>query len=87
MFYKEVVIWKYLNHKNIVPLIGATIDPPQVISVWMPGGSLTEYAAAHPEANRLSLVSFFPAASSKVLTFFPSCTASPRAWNIFIPAM
>ena len=51
------VAWKHLTHPNIVPLLGATIDPPQLISDRMPGGDLTEYIVSHPDADRASLVS------------------------------
>lgn len=47
---------KYLKHPNIVPLLGVTIDPLELIFDWMPGGDLPEYIANHPDADRLSLV-------------------------------
>ena len=56
VFHQVTVVWKHLVHPNIVPLLGATIDPPQLISDRMPGGSLTEYIASHPDADRISLV-------------------------------
>jgi len=55
-FYQVVVVWKHLAHSNIVPLLGATTDPLQLISNWMCGGHLTEYITNHPDADRLSLV-------------------------------
>ena len=33
-------MWKRLKHPNIVPLLGITVDPFQLISDWMPGGLL-----------------------------------------------
>ena len=56
-FHQVTVVWKHLVHPNIVPLLGATIDPPQLISDRMPGGDLIEYIASHLDANRRSLVS------------------------------
>ena len=56
VFHQVTVVWKHLAHPNIVPLLGATIDPPQLISDRMPGGSLTEYIVSHPGADRISLV-------------------------------
>ena len=56
-FHQVTVVWKHLKHPNIVPLLGATIDPPQLISDRMPGGTLTEYVASHPDTDRTSLVS------------------------------
>ena len=49
--------WKHLTHPNIVPLLGATVDPPQLISDRMTGGDLTEYIVSHPDTDRISLVS------------------------------
>ena len=49
--------WRHLAHPNIVPLLGVTIDPPQLISDRMPGGNLTEYVSSHPDTDRISLVS------------------------------
>ena len=57
-FYREAVTWKHLNHPNIVPFLGATFDPLQLVSAWMPGGSLTEYIKEHPLKSRLVLVCF-----------------------------
>ena len=31
-FRQVTVVWKHLIHANIVPLLGVTIDPPQLIS-------------------------------------------------------
>ena len=31
-FHQVTVAWKHLKHPNIVPLLGVTIDPPQLIS-------------------------------------------------------
>ena len=54
---KEVVIWKRLRHLNIVPFIGVTTNPLQVVSEWMPNGTLTEFIEKNPGANRIGLVS------------------------------
>ena len=55
-FYKEAVTWKYLDHPNILPLLGITIEPLQLISNWVSGGNLLEYVRKHPEADQLKLV-------------------------------
>ena len=57
MFCKEAVMWKYLNHPHILPLLGATISPPQLISVYMPAGDLSKYIEKNPDVNRIGLVS------------------------------
>ena len=49
-------MWKRLTHPNILPLLGVTITPLQLISNWMPGGQLPEYIRKHPDADRLRLV-------------------------------
>ena len=49
-------MWKRLNHQNIVPLLGITSTPLQLISEWMPNGNLTEYIGVRPDADRLGLV-------------------------------
>ena len=49
-------MWKYLTHPNIVPLLGVTITPFQLISNWMSGGDLPGYIEKHPNADRLRLV-------------------------------
>ena len=49
-------MWKRLGHKNIVPLLGITPNPLQLISEWMTGGDLTEYIKKHPGIDRLGLV-------------------------------
>jgi len=51
-------VWKRLAHPNIVPLLGVTLIPFQSISVWMPGGDLSEYISMNPCVSRLGLVSF-----------------------------
>ena len=55
-FCQEAVMWKRLTHPNVLPLLGATIAPPQLISDWMSGGDLPEYIEKHPNADRLVLV-------------------------------
>ena len=50
-------MWKRLKHPNIVPFIGITTDPLQIVLEWMPNGTLTEFVKKNPSASRLSLVS------------------------------
>jgi serine/threonine protein kinase len=60
MFCKEAVMWKPLKHRNIVPLLGVTHAPFQLISEWVPGGILPEYIKNNPGADRLGLVGIHP---------------------------
>jgi len=87
MFCKDAVTWKHLRHRNIIPFLGATLDPPQLVSTWMPAGGLTEYITEHPENNRLGLVGLLPAVFGKVLTLFASYMMSLGAWPTLSPMM
>ena len=49
-------MWKYMAHPNIVPFLGVTSAPRQLISEWMPGGDLLGYIEGYPDADRLDLV-------------------------------
>ena len=55
-FHQAVIVWKHLAHRNIIPLLGVTTDPFQLISVWTSDEDLTDYIKNHLEADRLSLV-------------------------------
>ena len=59
MFCQEAVMWKHLKHPNILPLLGATIFPRQLISGWVPGGDLSKYIEENPAADPLGLVCAF----------------------------
>lgn len=56
-FCREAVVWKHLDHPNIVPLLGVTAAPFQFVTDWMPGGELPEYISTHQSADRFSLLS------------------------------
>ena len=49
-------MWKSLKHPNILPLLGATIAPSQLVSAFMPGGDLSKYLPKNPDTNRIGLV-------------------------------
>ena len=57
-FNQVAAVSKHLKHANIVPLLGVTTEPLELISEWMPGGELLGYIAGHPDADRLSLLRF-----------------------------
>jgi len=50
------VIWKRLKHVNVVPFIGVTFDPLQIVSEWMSGGDLTAHVKSKPQTSRVVLV-------------------------------
>lgn len=54
-YYKEITIWKRLDHPNVVPTLGAEPSFAEfcVVAPWMPGGDLLQFLNRHPEANRL----------------------------------
>jgi len=58
MFCKEVVTWKTLDHQNVLPLLGVTMDNNQfvMVSEWMTNGNINEFIEAHRDANRFELV-------------------------------
>ena len=49
-------MWKSLKHPNILPLLGATISPSQLVSALMPAGDLSKYVPKKPDINRIGLV-------------------------------
>jgi len=55
-FCREAVVWKHLTHPNVLPLLGVTIGPYQLISKWVSGGNLLGYVQKHPDADKLRLV-------------------------------
>ncbi|KAF9645728.1 kinase-like protein [Thelephora ganbajun] len=55
-FCKEAVMWKRLDHPNVLPLLGVTIFPLQLISNWMTGGNLPDYIERHTDADRIRLL-------------------------------
>ena len=50
-------MWKRLRHENVVSFIGVTTKPLQIVSEWMPNGTLTKYVEQNPGADRIGLVS------------------------------
>lgn len=79
---KRVAIRKHLAHPNVVQFLGATLHPPQLVSVWVPSRGLTEYVRAHPEENRLKLVGSLPVVTGEDLILFSRYVMSLRAWTI-----
>ena len=79
-------MWKRLEHHNIVPLLGITPTPLQLISKWMPGGDLTEYIKKNPDADRLGLVNSPAVVLNPVLTLVISYAISLKAFTFFTPA-
>jgi len=74
-------VWKHLEHKNIVRLLGVTSAPLQLVSEWIPGGDLTEYVKKHPGADRLGLVGVPTVTFNPLLT---PATSYPVSLTAFI---
>jgi len=68
-------MWKRLTHPNIVPLLGITLTPLQLVSEWVSGGTLPNYISRHPDADRVELVGVHP------VVFIPSLPLSPAIWH------
>jgi hypothetical protein len=65
-------MWKRLTHPNVLPLLGVTITPFQLISNRMSGGDLPEYIDKNPDADRLKLVRVPPVAFITHLLTLPA---------------
>lgn len=50
-------MWKHLRHPNIVPFLGVTLEPLQLVSEWMPGGELREHLRKNSNTDPMNLVS------------------------------
>jgi serine/threonine protein kinase len=54
-------VWKELEHPNILPFLGVdmTLRQPSycLVSPWMENGNVLEFIKAHPNPDRLALVS------------------------------
>ena len=73
-FYGEMVIWRQLQHPNIIPLLGVTINSERcsLVSNWMDNGTINEFIKMNPDANRIDLVGFHVILVSQRLTRCPS---------------
>ena len=78
-------MWKRLKHKNIVPLLGITSTPLQLISERMPGGYLTEHVREHPDTDRLGLVGVIYIVPDFTLIPTASYLISPKAFTFSTP--
>ena len=79
-------MWKHLTHQNVLPLLGVTIDPFQLVSGWMSGGDLPDYIKRNPDADRLGLVGV-PRHVYPPLTPISSCPTSLGVSATYTPAI
>ena len=61
-FCKEAMIWRQLNHENVLPFYGVSAEEfaPRFAMVlpWMSNGNMMAYLKIHPDVNRVKLVSY-----------------------------
>lgn len=57
-FCKEIVIWRALNHQNVLPLSGVTVTESRLVMVseWMSRGSIRKFIQEDTNADRLELL-------------------------------
>src|ERR1700742_183357 len=51
IFCQEAVVWKRMTHPNVLPLLGVTVTPFQLVSSWMSGGHLPDHLKNNPDAD------------------------------------
>ncbi|KAK7045072.1 kinase-like domain-containing protein [Favolaschia claudopus] len=59
-FFKEALVWRYLEHPNIVPFLGvdsATFPSPAMAMVtqWMPNGNVLDYVGQNSPCSRYAV--------------------------------
>ena len=54
--------WKTLSHRNVLPLLGVTMDNRQfaMASEWMVNGNINQYLKVHKNVDRFELVGSSP---------------------------
>ena len=57
-FCREAIAWKHLQHPNVLPLLGVTLEGPRfaMVSEWMEDGDINDFIQKNPNANRTELV-------------------------------
>ena len=58
-FCEESVLWKALQHPNVLSLLGVIMTETKfaIVSEWMFNGNINEFVKTHQNANRYELVS------------------------------
>lgn len=53
--------WRSLDHPNVLPLLGVTMDETRfvMVSEWMENGNINQFLKKNPGVDRLDLVSHF----------------------------
>lgn len=79
------MVWKYLKHEKIVPLLGITSTPLQIISKWMPDGILTEYVRKYQDVDRCGLVGIHSVVLYHMFTLITSYLMLLKVFNFSTP--
>ena len=76
-FKREVLIWKHLEHENILPLFGITLidGVPSTVSEWMENGNVIEFLTKNDNVDRLEMVRISAFVMKAVLI------SRPRQWE------
>ncbi|KAG8956963.1 hypothetical protein FRC03_010659 [Tulasnella sp. 419] len=85
---REVLLWEKLEHPNIVPLLGFSMDEqgvPALISPWYFHGNIVQYLQAHTDANRRSLA-LDAAEGLKYLHSIPVVHGDIKGENVLVNA-
>ncbi|KAJ7572124.1 kinase-like domain-containing protein [Mycena floridula] len=65
-FCREALLWRQLDHPNVLPLLGVTIElfAPSfcLVSPWMSNGNVMQYLERNPELSRINAVQDIAAA-------------------------
>ena len=58
-FCKEAIRWKALNHPNVLPLLGVSMEERRfvMVSEWMENGNINEFIRSHTDVDLFELVS------------------------------
>ncbi|KAG8950606.1 hypothetical protein FRC03_012791 [Tulasnella sp. 419] len=87
-FLGEILFWRKLQHPNIVPLLGYTMQLdgfPMLVTEWYPNGNVIQYIASRPDANRCSLA-LDATRGLKYLHSIPLAHGDLKAENVLINA-
>jgi len=57
-FCREGVAWKHLQHPNILPLLGVSLNEHRLalVSEWMENGNINKFIEGNQHVNRSELV-------------------------------
>ncbi|KAJ7578207.1 kinase-like domain-containing protein [Mycena floridula] len=88
-FSREALVWKQLDHPNLLPFLGVTLElfAPSfcLVSPWISNGNLMEHLAQNPEFSRISAVRDIAAAMQYLHEHKPSIVhADIRGTNVLV---